>query len=572
MNQIKVVFILLSTILISNTVSAQFFEWAKFIGDTASAASGQSVIADKDGNVFTAFKFAGSADFDPGPMTFNLVTTPSTVYNIAISKLDANGYLVWAKPFISSTNQSVNSITLDDSAYIYVTGSFTGTIDFDPGPANYFLNSPLQHSLFVCKLDSAGNFKWATAIGNGLSDFVGQNIITDIASNVWVAGTFGDSVDFDPGPASSYLYAPSNIDLFFLKLDKSGNFIRVGQIGGPSTEYAVIATDTSGNIYLSGLFSDSADVDPGPGSHYLISNGQSDAFICKLDSTGSFLWGHNIGGLLADGGTSVAIDYSKNVYFVGTFRDTLDFDPGPTIYNLYGSGTDNIFILTLDSLGNFVWAGQLSGNSSLVSANIIFDKYENLYLGGVFVGQADFDPGPGNFMMNTFGHYLPFICKIHVSGNLLWAVQLSGISVSHQCHLFSLNADSLGKVYATGQFDGTMDFDPGIGIYSNTGWAYLDAFVLKLSETPTAISEYANNEDGIVIAPNPVYDQISIRSLETGIIKIEIFDILGSKKYFKKNLKHAHTEEIDLSKFSSGIYFVKVVLENREVSLKLIKN
>ena len=114
--------------------------------------------------------FQGTADFDPGAGTFNL--TSAGDYDIFISKLDSSGNFVWAKS-LGGTGYDVSyGIALDSGGNVYTTGSFSGTVDFDPGAGTFNLTSAGTGDIFVSKLDSNGNFVWARSLG-GTSDAVG---------------------------------------------------------------------------------------------------------------------------------------------------------------------------------------------------------------------------------------------------------------------------------------------------------------------------------------------------------------------------------------------------------------
>src|SRR3954471_23309138 len=75
----------------------------------------------------------------------------------------------------------------------------------------------------------------------------------------------------------------------------------------------------------------------------------------------SFLWTTTFGNKSTDQGRAIDIDKDGNIYTVGFFRDTVDFDPGPSTFNLTGYGDDDIFITKLDALGNLIWAKRFGG-------------------------------------------------------------------------------------------------------------------------------------------------------------------------------------------------------------------
>jgi hypothetical protein len=199
------------------------------------------------------------------------------------------------------------------------------------------------------KLDSAGNFLWAKAIG-GSSNDRGYAIAVDSAGNVHTAGWFSDQADFDPGLGTFNLTAAGGMDGFTSKLDSAGNFVWAKRMGGPSDDHAYgIAVDSAGNLYTTGGFYGTVDFDPGPSAFNLTAAGGDDIFITKLDSAGSFVWAKRIGGQYTDFAFGIGADRVGNVYTTGAFYDTVDFDPGPGTFNLFRQfgGSCDIFVSKL---------------------------------------------------------------------------------------------------------------------------------------------------------------------------------------------------------------------------------
>src|SRR5688572_9515122 len=147
-----------------NTINAQSNQWiwAKAMGGTE-ADRGQSIILDASGNIYTTGFFEGTADFDPGAGTFDL--TAEGDQDIFITKSDNSGNFEWAISMGGTNNEVGYSITIDASGNIYTTGSFEGTADFNPGAGVFNLTSAGGTDIFISKLDGAGNFIWAKAMG-----------------------------------------------------------------------------------------------------------------------------------------------------------------------------------------------------------------------------------------------------------------------------------------------------------------------------------------------------------------------------------------------------------------------
>jgi len=562
--KLKIIMLSISLAAICQTLTAQpNFEWAKNFGGSG-FEQGNGIAVDNSGNVYTIGYFAGTADFDPGPGIYSLTANGSA--DIFISKLDSMGNLVWARAFGSTDWDKGNSIALDNSGNIYATGFFSDTVDFDPGPGVFNLTSVGITDIFICKLDASGNYLWAKSVGGTDYDF-GISIKTDDSGNVYTTGNFLDTVDFDPCAATYSITSMGTYDIFILKLDSSGNYIWVKTFGGQEPQsVSSIDVDASGNVYTTGYFYTSADFDPGPNVFYLISEGENDVFVSKLDSMGNFIWAKQFGNYDEDEGLSIATDNSGNVYTTGTFKVTVDFDPGQGGYNLISAGSEDIFISKLDSTGSFIWAKSFGNISVEKGLDITLDNSGNIYAVGQFTGTVDFDPGPGVFNLNSNGDYDLFICKLTSSGNLVWAKSMGALGVDLGG---SIAVDDLNNVYTTGYFQSTVDFDPGPGVHNLTASGMGDVFILKLSNSTTGISEN-NLRHSITLFPNPTEGKITISTNSTsGIDAVIIRDILG-KEVFVKNFSSAMQIEFTLEG-ASGLYFVELICGDNKSYSKVIK-
>jgi hypothetical protein len=125
-----------------------------------------------------------------------------------------------------------------------------------------------------------------------------------------------------------------------------------------------------------------------------------------------------------------------------------------------------------------VWAKGLGGTAADESNSIAVDSSGNVYTTGFFNGIADFDPGAGEANLTSAGGNDSFISKLDSSGNIVWAKRLGGTSSDSGR---SIAVDSSGNVYTTGNFQGTVDFDPGAGEANLTSFGSNDVFVLKLT-------------------------------------------------------------------------------------------
>ncbi len=245
-----------------------------------------------------------------------------------------------------------------------------------------------------------------------------------------------------------------------------------------------IALDLQGCVYASGYFSGTVDFDPGIGVYNLTSAGGNDIFILKLSPSGNFIWARRFGGVSNEESRSITTDIFGNVYNVGDFMDTVDFDPGLGVTKLVSAGAKDAYISKLDSSGNFIWANRIGGSSDDLATNLCISPSGNIYFTGAFKGTVDFNPDTGTFNLIAAGSgafYDVFICALNDSGRFSWACRW-GSSTGDDLG-FSIALDSTGNVYSTGQFSGTVDFNPGTGTFNLSVFGANDIYISKLNSS-----------------------------------------------------------------------------------------
>ncbi len=451
------------------------FDSAVRFGSTGIDA-GTAITTDASGNTYVAGLFSGTVDFDPGSGVANL-TSPGSV-DVFVWKANSAGNFVWARRLGGGSTDTPTGITVDNSGNVYITGGFEGTGDFDPGSGTAILSSAGGFDAFVSKLDSVGNHVWARRMGGSSLD-VSTGIAVDDSGNVYTAGYFQSTADFNPGSGTANLTSAGGEDAFVSKLDSAGNFVWANRVGGAGNDLPLgIAVDNSGSVYTTGYFEGSVDFDPGSLTTTLTSAGNEDVFVSKLDSAGNFVWAKRMGGTNVERGIGIAVDDSANVYTTGFFEGTADFDPGSGTANLLSAGSYDAFVLKLDSAGNYVWAKRMGGSSDEAARGIAIDGFGNIHVAGSFQGTADFDPGSGTTNLASAGDYDVFVFKLDSTGNYVWARRMGGSSTENSA---GIAVDSSGNVVTTGSFGGTADFDPGIGTANLTSSGDYDVFFAKLS-------------------------------------------------------------------------------------------
>lgn len=557
--------------------SAQNFSWANGMGGTVED-QGNSIVIDADGNVYTTGYFSGMVDFDPSTGTFNLIS--NGYYDVFITKFDNAGNFVWAKKIGASDLDQGMAIATDAIGNIYVGGSFIGTVDFDPNFGSHELTSTGgSPDAFILKLNSDGEFVWVKSF-SGISSVIVNSIVVDAAGNIYSAGYFMFNVDFDPSANVNNLLTTAGSDAFVSKLDVNGDFVWakgltfVGSGGGTYYNDAKsLSLDGFGNVYTTGVFQGTVDFDPDvTGTFNLTSSNagaSKDMFLSKLDAAGNFKWAGKIGSSTNDdAGRSIATDELGNVYVAGYFSGMVDFDPGLGTSNITSNGNRDAFVLKLDSACGFLWAKNIGGTGNDNGYGLFVDSNSDVYVVGNFQNTVDFDLGTGTNNLSSNGGFDMYTLKLDHLGNYNWALSIGGMNFDEAV---SVVVDEYGFVYSTGRYGSAfIDFNPGAGTNELNWGGSFDIYVNKLSPYPVSSPELVLLGTSYLF-PNPTTSTTSLMlGNETKNAQLSIVDITGKGVYFMDNIK-SDKVNLDLSYLNKGIYFVKVVADDKQEVIKLIK-
>jgi len=419
-----------------------------FSMDGNGIAIGDGICLDSDGDVYIAGMINAKIDFDPGPgEEIHDAGTDGT--DSFIAKYDADGNYLWAHTFGSIHYGDrywytrAHAIQTNQFGDLFVSGTFRLTMDFDPGPgveehtATGGENGGLD--AYVSAFNTDGEFQWVRTWGsddNGEVDSGDNARGLDIDSNgdVYVTGGFHGTVDFDPGPGVDEKTSTDEFgDFYLLKWDRTGDYQWVrtwaahGYANYPSPyppqgwggKYLHI--DDMNNIYIVGEFKGPLDFDPGAGE-FIRGDGQG-AFLTIFDIDGNLknavTW-DNPGESLDLMFYGVYTDLAPNIYITGTFTNDIvvDLDPGPGITPHQGAGYNNSLLVKLNSEGDFIWSRSWSPTSGFngwtVARCLTTDLNNDVYLGGDFRDEVDFDPGPGIKLEDSSG--VGFLLKIKEYG------------------------------------------------------------------------------------------------------------------------------------------------------------
>lgn len=431
--------------------------------------------------------------------------------------------LAWARSFVGSLDIFLDGMTTDPSGNVYTVGMFSETTDFDPGAGVFNLTSAGGHDIFVSKVNPQGEFEWAFSVGGPYINEAATGVASDAAGNIYVAGTFSGPLDFDPGPGITTLPGPS-IATFLCKYDPDGNLLWARQLDVDLSGFVAIAADGNDHVYFAGGFVGTRDFDPGASVFNMTSAGGQDIYILKLSSTGDFVWARRMGGTGPDLANKIALDVAGNVHTIGIFSATVDFDPETGTANLTAAGANDVFISKLSPAGSYVWSRRVGGGSgSSENANgIAIDMAGNVLVTGSFTGTADFDPGAATNNLTSAGSQDIYVLKLNVSGNLVWVRVLGGTGNDRG---YSISTDALGNVYYSGDYQQTVDFNPGPDTHSFTTGNNDQAFASRLDPYGNFVWAWSSSGPGIaeipIISRDPNGDIVLAGYFQSGTVNFD---------------------------------------------------
>lgn len=405
---------------------------------------------DDAGNVYIVGDFIGAVDFDPSASEYYLFAEGGT--DGFFAKYDSNGNFVFAKSIAGTNNVYARAIALDNSNNIFLTGDFNSTADFNPQGGGAELSG--ANCIFVAKYDSNGQYINAIAM-SGSSTFGSKDIDIDNNSNVYIAGNFYQTADFD-GSAGTANMTASNHDIFYAKYDSDLNYIYAKQLnsGGNDYGFSIKVDKTTGEGYVAGSY------------------GASTGFN-KFDASGNSVFQKTFANNLGTNNFAIALDESNNIYMTSGFTGTVDFDPDAGTANLTSNGGFDIVLAKYDANGAYIFANAIGSPSDDFGRDIALDNNGNIITTGSFSETANFDPAASNDLTSIGGKDI-FLAAYDTDGNFIDAISAGGTSDDEG---LAVNISPENKINFGGYFNPEATF----GANTLTSINHADAFVANYS-------------------------------------------------------------------------------------------
>ncbi len=278
-----------------------------------------------------------------------------------------NGLLDWIHATEVSSTFAYESSELFNNT-IYILRGYVDTLDLDPSANDFIITPGAFGTYYLARYDLDGNFIDA-AVMPDLSSVYAAELQADSSGNLFMYGYYQYSVDFDPSPNDATITPVGQQDGYVAHYNADGTFNWVFQFGGSSFDGVVgLAVGDSGQFYVGGVFSGSADVDPSAGTD-ILTGGSWQPFIAKYDTTQTLHWSAHLSSSGFVNAPSRLIYHEGKITTHGLFSGTIDFDPAATDTLFTAGSSGDCFLAQYNDtmvLGNTVAVSKTASHGTVL--------------------------------------------------------------------------------------------------------------------------------------------------------------------------------------------------------------
>jgi len=514
-----VLFMILSITCFSQIKSPFSIKWEKTYGGSSMDNIYDVISTSDDG-----YLLGGTTRSNDGDIKSGIHDTPYG--DIWLVKIDNLGNIQWERTYGGDNIEELYSLqSTIDGGYIFggVTGSNNGDVKSGYHGGLY--------DMWVVKLDAFGNIQWERTYGGSRNDMLFSILILPDGY------LLGGDTDSNSGDIKSGIKGKD--DNWVVKIDKLGNIQWEKTYGGTEEEDLYSLQSTIDGGYVLGGYTKSNNGDVKSGNH-----GNYDFWIVKIDNLGKILWEKTYGGSSFDFFDEL-IPTSDGGYLLGGDTKSNDGD----IQSSYHGGGD-IWVVKIDNSGKIQWEKTYGGTDIEDLLNLIPTSDGGFLLGG-YTWSNDMDVTSGNK-----GKGDSWIVKIDSTGKIQWEQTYGGIDIEWFTSLLTTK-DNGYLLCGTISYD--IDFNSPINDSSNF-------WVIKIVPESSIIESNLPSIilNGVVeIYPNPTNDILTIETSYKNPLKLVMYDGIGNQIIEKDITENKNV--INLNKITSGVYFLKLMDDNKLV-------
>lgn len=536
----------------------------------------------------------------------------------------------WGHSLQSNGNYSSQFSFLDTDfeGNTIVMGIHSGTTDFSSGLGTHVITSINPFDYFLAKYSPSGEVIWVQRIPFATFSGTANNITTDNAGNIYLAGSYDSPTNFTIGNGTSDTRTPKGLtDIFILKIDPNGNSVWSKSFGGEHNDtFQYLTLDKSNNIVLTGKADTEGILEEydADATGFPVTTENGSVLIVKLNTDGITQLVKTFGSNTAElTGEYVTVDNNNNIYVLGIFQGYIFFQEALAYLNSVGS--NDILVLKTDSEGNLLNATDYGGANNDLPRSISVDAGGSVYITGNFSGSIDLDPSSvtqmhGGFNEGTYiqklnsdfelvwaksfdsvrdlrlvmdnydnlivagqqalndffvsGQYTQtspgygrdlFVGRLDRNGEFIWVVNTGSPTDAASVYNLGLSVDIDDNILVSGDFYLSMDLDPTTGVdFANTN---VDGggYLIKISDASAQTNDLALNSS-MSFFPNPTEGNVNFNAEKNGTF--QLFDSsmkLISQTHFENGLNSIQLPN------SPGIYFIQLLSNQKTEFVRIIR-
>ncbi|MEW6469995.1 MAG: SBBP repeat-containing protein [Bacteroidota bacterium] len=362
----------------------------------------------------------------------------------------------WAASAGGFASDKSTDMGIDPAGNVYVCGYFNGQANF----GTISSGSGFGKQGFLARIDSQGVWQWMREADGGWDERVLGMCVDSVNGFIYVTGcywTWGPGSQLSFGSYTSFNNPGDADEIFVGKFDYSGNCLWLIGAGGASDDHGYdLATDQSGNIYLTGFVSNEYYPNPevatfGSLSSTPMNMGDSLGFVAKISPAGVFQWVRTFEAVDGERDNRIAVDLAGNSYITGGFWGNKQFGSQTVASN---GGTD-IFVVKYDASGTMQWLRTVGSTYDERGNGITIDPYGDIYVTGEFRDRLVFGTDSLNNNGGPGGRDI-FVAKITAAGNWIWAKKAGSDKGGERGNRIISN--KTGDLFVTGQFKDSARF------------------------------------------------------------------------------------------------------------------
>ena len=507
-------------------------QWSTYFGGSAEDVA-TSVKETTSGITFVG-GYTASTTVGFGPALHTSYLTGA--YDGFLAKYSAAGVLMFTTYFGGTSSDRVTAIALDNTGAgnpnVFIAGTtnslFLGAI---PVVAYHAGTDG-----FVAKLNNAGTtLTWNTYYGGTGNDNINA-IVCDASNNIYITGRTASPASISTGGTFQTSLSGIN-DAFVAKLSGSAGSVTWGTYyGGSAQEEGFgIALDASNNVFIAGQTNSIINIAT-TGAHQTILSGTNDAFIGKLNSTGTTrAWGTYFGGSGEDQGNGIAVDQTTGSFaLVGSTSSANNIVSTRGYQQTYGGGLQDAFAAYFTSAGARTWGTYLGGNQPDYGQTVCIDNSRNIVIAGASFSSSGISSSFNASQPAIGGDYDAFVSKFNILGQNIWSSYFGGL---YYDYINSVTVDNNNQIVVAGYTTSS----PASGIYGSDGIATVgaakttfsggvyDAFVTKFNLEPLALLDIPFTENLVCAGGTYAVNYTTNTNFTLGnVFSVQMSDVFGN--------------------------------------------